>query len=182
MLQKQRKQRHQFKSQTRIIMKKNIFFIGLFLSLLYSCSKNDSLPPDGNNAVTANIEGDNFKSSYYHLIKTIDDTNNNNIILELGAFEDNGDSIIFVLYNFQGVGKYTLNNDICCDYIKYANGSVGFDYSTQHFGCNGTGEINITYADDNKVEGTFLFNGKSLGDCNVSKSVTNGKFSCKFQN
>lgn len=164
-------------------MRKNIILVSFFLSLLNSCSKDDSSASINNNAVTANIEGDIFKSSFYNLITTIDDTNNNNIILQLGAFEDNGDGINFVLYNFKGVGKYTLNNAICCDYINYVNGAIGFGYGTNIFGCSdGSGEINITYADENKVEGTFSFNGISKDDCNVSKSVTNGEFSCKFQN
>ena len=160
-------------------MKKSLYFIVFFLTLFNSCSDDSSIPVESED-VTANIEGDVFKSGFYHLI-TRTDTETGSTVLQLGAYEDNGNGIIFVLYDFHGVGKYTLNNSICCDYISYVNGSIGFDYSTHHLGCDGSGEINITYADENKVEGTFFFTGKGLNDCDVSKSITDGNFSCKYQ-
>ena len=90
----------------------------------------------------------------------------------------NGNSIAINLLGITATGTYTLNAD-SDSVIAYTPPTGEAAYGTG--GCSGaSGTMNVTFIDNDKIEGTFSFTGKDVNNCETSatKTVTNGSFRC----
>lgn len=161
----------------------------VFALALSSCSK-DSDSSSSNPAtpsgsyITAKVNGANFSTTIAGVSTTSGSRSGSGdftLIQVLGA-DMNGNSIAINLLGITTTGTYALNGD-SDSVIAYTPPTGEAAYGTG--GCSGaTGTINVTFIDNDKIEGTFSFTGKDVDNCATSatKTVTNGSFRCVFAN
>jgi len=152
------------------------------LTLLFiSCSGDDNGGGGSSSGgfVKAKVDGANFSSTSQFVVTVLGE---GNLVLQ-GALA-NGTSIAINVFAFDGTletGTYNVgfsnNSEQYTGSLSYNvfSGTTATVYSS--LGCdNGTGTVEITAIDADKVEGTFSFDGREIEACSSTKSVTNGTF------
>ena len=90
-------------------------------------------------------------------------------------------SITVTLWNVTSTGTITVNRNTN-SLLNYFPGSGGVAFATSAECDTANGTINVTYIDENKVEGTFSFTGVDTENCaGGTKTVTEGAFRGTFQ-
>ena len=157
--------------------------------VLSSCSKdsdssssNPSTP--SGSYIAAKVNGANFSTTIAGVSTASGSRSGSGdftLIQVIGA-DMNGNSIAINLLGITATGTYALNAD-SDSVIAYTPPTGEAAYGTG--GCSGaSGTMNVTFIDNEKIEGTFSFTGKDVNNCETSatKTVTNGSFRCIYAN
>jgi hypothetical protein len=161
----------------------------VFAVVLSSCSK-DSDSSSSNQAtpsgsyINARVDGASFSTTIAGVSTASGSRSgmgDSTLIQVLGS-DMSANSIAINLLGITATGTYTLNGD-SDSVIAFTPATGGAAYGTG--GCSGaTGTLNVTFIDNDKIEGTFSFTGKDVDNCATSatKTVANGSFRCIFAN
>ncbi len=170
----------------------------LFLALaLVSCNKDDDSNNEagsgdgGSEYFRAQVDGSGFEADtdLATLIGASLVTNNGLTVLTAQGSTNNGNYINFNIIGYDGVGTYTVADDLTnANMISYGELNGG---SVEAWIANGVlalggniapGEIVITSQNDTMAEGTFSFEGLNANSGNSKKTITSGEFKVVFDN
>ncbi|MCW4469517.1 DUF6252 family protein [Flavobacterium sp. MFBS3-15] len=156
-----------------------VLFMGLTLSLT-SCSDDDSSgggTPSGE-YVKAKVDGQNFRSSTSFDATAASHPNASTLMVQ--GSDNNGKVIQLMIMNFNGEGTYNVT-DMTNGFAQYGMATTQTFYSSAAGG-GAMGEVEITLVDDEKVEGTFHFDGRRVQEGSTEMvEVTDGSFRANFQ-
>lgn len=153
------------------------FFLGLAVSLI-SCSDDDSSPSTSGEYVKAKVDGQNFRSSTSFDATAASHPNATTLMVQ--GSDNNGKVIQIMIMNFNGEGIYNVTN-MTNGFAQYGAATTQMFYSSAAGG-GASGEVEITLADDEKVEGTFHFDGRLVQEGSTDMvEVTDGSFRANFQ-
>jgi len=152
-----------------------------------SCSSDDDgggSSGNGDEFLTATIDGASFAAAQSPAV--IIGAQNTNGILAVQGGDNNGNTINFVVQNYNGVGTYVTGDAITnTNFIQYLelNGMMPVTWAnglaSAALGTISAGSIEVTSDDGTTVEGRFSFDGYNGSDM-TTKVVTQGEFKALF--
>ncbi|MCT4629423.1 DUF6252 family protein [Winogradskyella sp.] len=171
---------------------KNFMLLLMTMSLVtFTSCKSDDDGGDGGDApsgtLIARIDGANFQSLDISSSATVANNGNNLIII---ASNSDGNAFSITIVGYSGPGTYPLGGGAnIFNSASYTETDVDISNpqnSTTEiwqapYDDTQVGEVNISEETENKIMGTFNFNGKNVNGDQSLKDITNGSFNLDKQ-